>query len=129
MRNAAIYVAGESKNATRSVPRGMLMGTLAVTILYMLLNVVFVYAPAPDSIAFQADVATLAGRAVGGERLEFLIRFTIVLAMTSSVFAMLLTGPRVYQKMAEDGVMPKIFRGQVGSPRAAILIQASAAIF
>ena len=39
------------------------------------------------------------------------------------MFAMLLTGPRVYQRMAEDGVMPRFFRAE-GSPRLAILAQA-----
>ncbi len=122
--NAAVYVAGEARDPTRTVPRAMLLATLAVTVLYLLLNYVFVYAPVPESIQFQKNVASIAGRAVGGVQLEWLIRITIVLAMVSSVFAMLLAGPRVYQKMAEDGVMPKIFRSE-GSPRIAIVIQSA----
>lgn len=121
--NAAIYVAGEARDARRTVPRSMLLATLSVTAIYLLLNYVFVYVPVPESIQFQKNVASIAGHAVGGDRMEWLIRITIVLAMVSSVFAMLLTGPRVYRKMAEDGVMPKIFKSE-GSPRWAIAIQA-----
>lgn len=120
--NAAIYVAGEARDASRMVPRAMLLATVVVTAIYLLLNYVFVYAPPPEEIAFQKNVASIAASAIGGARLEWLVRVTVVLAMTSSVFAMLLAGPRVYQKMAEDGVMPQFFRS-AGSPRLAILAQ------
>jgi APA family basic amino acid/polyamine antiporter len=60
--------------------------------------------------------------------LEWLVRATIVLAMTSSVFAMLLAGPRVYQKMAEDGVMPQLFHARGGAPRIATIVQATLSI-
>ncbi|QDV27992.1 APC family permease [Aureliella helgolandensis] len=123
--NAAIYVAGEARKPTRNVPRSMIVGTLTVTVVYLLLNYVFVYAPAPESIVGQERVAGIAGLAIGGVRLQNWIRVTIVLSMTSSVFAMLLTGPRVYQRMADDGVMPALFRSTGGVPRWAILVQAA----
>jgi len=107
--NAAIYVAGESANARRNVPMAMLVATVIVTVFYLALNVVFVYAPAPESIANQEQIATIAATAIGGDSLASLLRITIILSMTSSAFAMLLAGPRVYQKMAQDGVMPKVF--------------------
>ncbi len=122
--NAAVYVAGESRQARTEVPIAMVLATLVVTAVYLLLNYVYVYAPRPDQIAGQAAVATLAAESIGGKTLENLSRVTIVLAMVSSVFAMLLAGPRVYQKMAQDGVMPAIFRGATGSPRVAIAVQA-----
>lgn len=122
--NAAIYVAGESRDARRMVPRAMLWATLLVTGIYLALNFVFVFAPPPESIVAQGDIATIAALAVGGEGLEFLVRFTIVLSMISSVFAMLLAGPRVYQKMADDGVMPSLFKSSQGPPRIATVVQA-----
>ena len=121
--NAAVYVAGEARNASRTVPASMLVATLVVTAIYLLLNYVFVYAPPAEAIAGQPNVASIAAEAIGGSWLSSLVRFTSILAMVSSVFAMLLAGPRVYRKMAEDGVMPKLFRAD-GSPKLAILIQA-----
>jgi APA family basic amino acid/polyamine antiporter len=122
--NAAIYVAGEAHNPRRSVPRAMLGATLIVTVIYLLLNYVFVYAPTPESISGQERVAAIAAHAVGGGRLESIVRATITLSMISSVFAMLLAGPRVYQRMAADGVMPRVFLADGGSPKLAILVQA-----
>ncbi len=122
--NAAIYVAGQSRDARNTVPRAMLVATVVVTVLYLLLNTIFVYAPRPEAIANQENVASIAAAVIGGEKLAWLLRITIVLSMTSSVFAMLMAGPRVYQKMAEDGVMPKIFRGGASVPRLGTLIQA-----
>ncbi len=122
--NAAIYVAGQARDSRRNVPRSMLWATLVVTAIYLLLNYVFVYAPAPESIANQQNVASIAAAAVGGHSLSWLVRVTIVLAMISSVFAMLLAGPRVYQRMAEDGVMPRLFSAGDGAPLWATWVQA-----
>ncbi len=126
--NAAVYVAGEAKDASTTVPRAMLLATLLVTLIYLLLNAVFVYAPTPDLIANQEEVAAIVGRAIGGESFERLIRLTITLAMLTSVFAMLLAGPRVYQKMAEDGVMPKLFHSEGPTPRLATIFQATLSV-
>lgn len=126
--NAAIYVAGESRDAKRNVPKAMVLATVLVTVLYLLLNYVFLYAPPMGDVIGEESVAAIAAAAIGGSNLEWITRVTIVLAMISSVFAMLLAGPRVYQKMAEDGVMPKMFRTEGGSPRVAIAAQAVASL-
>ncbi|MDX1930889.1 MAG: amino acid permease [Pirellulaceae bacterium] len=126
--NAAVYVAGQAQDAAINVPRAMLRATIVVTIIYLLLNAVFVYAPAPGLIAGQEEVAAIVGRAIGGAWFESLIRFTITLAMLTSVFAMLLAGPRVYQKMAEDGVMPKLFNSDGPAARLATVFQAALSV-
>ena len=48
--------------------------------------------------------------------------------MVTSVLSLLMAGPRVYQKMAEDGVMPKLLRSSSGTPRAATIFQAALSI-
>ncbi len=126
--NAAIYVAGESRDARRLVPRAMVLATVAVTVVYLLLNYVFVYGPPPEQIEGEQRVAAIAGKAIGGSGLAGLVRVTITLAMASSVFAMLLAGPRVYQRMADDGVMPKLFRSTGAAPNTAIWVQAGLSI-
>jgi amino acid transporter len=122
--NASVYLAGEVPCGDRRVPRSMWLATLIVTFFYLALNAVFLYAIPPEKIAgntsFVADVA----RAIGGQNLEWLMRFAIVLSQVTSVFAMLMTGPRVYAQMANDGVMPKVFVSRGGIPRVAIFIQA-----
>ncbi|GAB5403216.1 MAG: APC family permease [Aureliella sp.] len=126
--NAAVYVAGSASNARKSVPRAMIIATALVTVFYLVLNYIFVFAPQPELIAGKPEVAAIAAQSVGGDRLENLVRISVTLSMISSVFAMLLAGPRVYQRMAADGVMPKIFLEGGGSPKAALLLQATLSI-
>jgi APA family basic amino acid/polyamine antiporter len=127
--NASTYVTSEVKRASRNVPGTMIQGTLIIMLAYLLLNGIFVFAPQPGDIAFQQDVAALAAFALGGEPLANVMRGIIILALFTSVSAMVMAGPRVYAQMAADGLMPAIlrFRGQV--PASAIAMQAALAIF
>ncbi|NND97400.1 MAG: amino acid permease [Pirellulaceae bacterium] len=122
--NAAVYVAGEVKQPERNVPRALLMGTLLVTVIYIVLNAIFVLAPSIESIRFQPDVATLAARSIGGAKFELFIRVVILFGLFTSVSALVMTGPRVYAKMADDGFLPRVFRFQGQVPIVAIWIQA-----
>ncbi|RMF41110.1 MAG: APC family permease [Planctomycetota bacterium] len=127
--NAAIYVAGAARDSGPRVARSMVLATVLVTVIYLSLNYVFVYGPAPGSISGQPEVAAIAAAELGGPRLALVVRLTIVLAMISSVFSLLLAGPQVYQRMADDGVMPGLFRtGANGVSRAAVLAQAALGI-
>ena len=123
--NAAVYVAGEAKDAQRNAPRALLVGTLIVTVVYVALNAAFVYLPPADAVAGREDVAAAAALSIGGETASFFIRLITVVALITSVFSLVMAGPRVYARMAEDGVFPKFFRfGGDGPPTAAIFGQA-----
>lgn len=126
--NAAVYVAGEARDPERTVPRALVLGTLAVAILYLGLNAVFVLAPPYGAVAGSADVATVAARHLGGESLALAARLVIALALFTSVLAMLMAGPRVYARMAADGLIPALFSFDSGLPRAAIALQAVLAV-
>ncbi len=108
--NAAVYIAGEVKDPKRTVPRALLTGTLLVTLFYLLLNVIFIYGASPQATSGQPDVAAVAAKAIGGEALANLIRVIVSIATLSSVSSMLIAGPRVYAKMADDGVFPRWFQ-------------------
>jgi len=127
--NAAVYVAGEAKDAQRNAPRALWVGTLIVTVLYVALNAAFVYLPPFENVAGREDVAAAAAQSIGGTPLTLAIRFVTVLALITSVFSLVMAGPRVYARMADDGVFPRMFRfGGDGAPTAAILAQAALAI-
>jgi APA family basic amino acid/polyamine antiporter len=87
----------------------MWIGTLIVTILYLILNSIFVYLAPYEAIAGREDVAAIAAQSIGGESLALLVRAIIALSLLTSVFAMVMIGPRVYAKMAEDKVFPPFF--------------------
>ncbi|MFH5802839.1 APC family permease [Alienimonas sp. DA493] len=126
--NAAVYVAGEARDPGRSVPRAMLWATAAVTVLYLMLNAVFVFAPPRDRVAGAGDVAAVAAEFLGGNRLELAVRAVISVGLLTSLSALVQTGPRVYAKMAADGLfpLPSLFRlREDGSaPPSAVVLQA-----
>ncbi|MCC6510383.1 MAG: APC family permease [Pirellulaceae bacterium] len=122
--NAAVYVAGESASAQRNVPRAMLLATGLVMLLYVLMNAVFVYAPAGADVSQDPEgIAILAASALGGPTMNGLLRTIVSLAVLSSVFSMLLAGPRVYVQMASDGVMPQFLNANARVPRVAVFMQ------
>ena len=121
--NAAVYVAGEVEDAERVVPRALVAGTLVVAVVYVLLNAIFVYAASPAAIQGKADVAAIAARALGGGGFETFVRWTIATCLLTSVFSMMMAAPRVYAKMADDGLLPGRFRFQGDSPRMATMVQ------
>jgi len=126
--NAAVYVAGEVREAQTTVPRSLWLGTVLVAGFYLALNAVFLYAPAPDAVAGRPDVAAVAADALGGYWPAALVRVAISLALLSSVSSMIIAGPRVYARMARDGVFPAIFRGadeqtEHQAPGASIVLQ------
>ncbi len=125
--NAAVYIASEVKDAERVVPRSLVLGTILVTALYLLLNTVFVTAAPAGDIAGQKEIAAISAQAIGGNSLELLIRVAIGLGTLSSVASMIMTGPRVFSRMADDGVFPAMFRTGPQSIRRTVLLQTAIA--
>ena len=126
--NAAVYIASEAKEADCLVPRALWLGTFLVTILYLLLNLVFVTATPALEIAGEEKIAAIAAVAIGGQRLNLLISTAIALGTLSSVAGMIMTGPRVISRMADDGVFPVFFRSGQASISRTVLLQTSIAV-
>ncbi|HBV66009.1 MAG TPA: APC family permease [Rhodopirellula sp.] len=129
--NAAIYISSEIQSPKRNVPRAMVGGTLIVTLIYIALNIIFVYAPErtvatdPNNIS---QIAATAADAIGGTSFAIVVRIIICLSLFTSVSAMVMTGPRVYAKMADDGFLPRTFQFRTETPVVAIWFQAVLAI-
>jgi len=125
--NAAIYVAGEARDSG-TVARALWIGTGLVTVAYLLLNYVFVALPESAAVTGRADVAAAAAEFIGGSSLAFMVRAIVVLALVTSVFSMLMAGPRVYARMADDGLLPAALKLRKQGPRGAIAFQAVLAV-
>ncbi|MCX5744286.1 MAG: amino acid permease, partial [Proteobacteria bacterium] len=128
--NAAAYIASDIKDPQRTLPRALLLGTGAVMVLYVLLNLVFFYAAPSSKLAGVGEVGDLAARSLFGDRAGQLVTAMISLALVSSVSAMIMAGPRVYAAMAADRALPKslAFHNKRGVPTVAILWQAGLGI-
>jgi len=127
--NAAVYLAGELGTPARTIPRALLAGTLLVAALYLGLTAVFLSAVPPDRLAGVIEVGHVAAVAllgpVGGSALSALI----ALVLASSVSALLMAGPRVYEQVGCDFPLLAALdrRTRHGGPAMAVTVQAAAA--
>lgn len=126
--NAAVYVAGEVRDAERNLPRALLIGTALVTGLYLALNAAFVFAAPWEVLAGQPEIGRFAALALGGARLAEALTALIALVLAASVSAMTIAGPRVYARMASDGELPRMFQAHAGVPHLAIAVQCALAL-
>jgi len=127
--NAASYVAEEVRDPGRNVPLALGLGTVAVVVLYLALNALYIYALPVPALAALGDgrlMDTVAERLFGFAAGNLLAIFTIV-SLAASISAMTLAGPRVYFAMARDGIFVRA-AGRVHprfhTPAAAIVAQA-----
>jgi basic amino acid/polyamine antiporter, APA family len=129
--NAAGYVAGEVRRPERTLPRSLFAGTGVVMALYVLLNLVFLYAVPSDVLAGSngggpvIEVGDAAARQLFGDRAGALVTSVIALALVSAVSAMVMAGPRVYAAMAADGALPEPLsrHSRRGVPTVAVVTQ------
>ncbi|HET7504644.1 MAG TPA: amino acid permease [Kofleriaceae bacterium] len=111
--NAAAYVAGEIARPEKTLPRALFLGTGLVMVLYVTLNLVFLYAVPSDVLAGVdrsgpvLEVGDLAARALFGDTAGRFVTAVIALALVSAVSAMVMAGPRVYAAMARDRALPR----------------------
>ncbi len=127
--NAAAYVAGEVKSPETTIMRGMLIGTLITMLLCVAINGLMLYGVPQELIQGKPQVAAISAEFLLGQTGRRFIELVIALSLLTSITAMVLAGPRVYAKMAEDGALPAVFKCQQDvPPRAAILLQVAIAI-
>jgi APA family basic amino acid/polyamine antiporter len=122
--NAAVYVTGDVEGGGSTVKRALYSGTILVIVLYLGVSAVILYGAPQDELRGVAESGAVAARALGGARAEQALSGLISLALVTSASSMLLSGPRVYARMARDGVLPATLGRLHGDhPKAAILAQ------
>jgi len=102
--------AGEIKNPGKNLPRGLILGTLSVTLIYFLVNVVYVTALPVERMKGVARIGELASTQLFGSTATFFISATIMISIFGCLSATILFGPRVYFAMAEDRCFFKSMR-------------------
>ena len=100
--NNVNFVAGEIKNPKRNLPRALILGTLGVTVLYVLINYIYLYALPMNKIIGEVKIAEHATSALFGRSIGGLISAVILISIFGSINGSILVGPRVYYAMARD---------------------------
>jgi APA family basic amino acid/polyamine antiporter len=126
--NAAAYLGGEIREPSRNLPAALIAGTAAVTVLYLGMNALYVYAMPIGAMSGVLAVADKASVALLGPKAGNLTAGLVALALVASTSAMVLSGPRVYFAMARDGVffrpIAKV-HPTLGTPARAMVLQAT----
>jgi basic amino acid/polyamine antiporter, APA family len=103
----ATYASAEVKDPQRTLPRAMIMGTLAITVIYLAANVAYMFLLSPAQMAQSPTVAADAVATVLGPVGGSLIAITIFISTFGVVGIYTLTAPRIYYAMAADGLFFK----------------------
>jgi len=121
------FVAGEIKNPGRNIPRALILGTVTVTALYILINVVYLKTLPLSEMAGVVTIAERSASVMYGPTGSTLLSAAVIISTFGALNGSILVGPRVYYAMAKD----RLFFSSVSkvhpryhTPGNAILLQA-----
>jgi APA family basic amino acid/polyamine antiporter len=129
--NAATYVAEELHQPRRTLPMALAVGTLLVAVLYIALNLVFMYAVPLEGMKGEMAVGALAASRLFGPEIAGVFSALMALSLMATVNAEVTIGPRVYYAMAKNGAFLKSaakVHPRWHTPAAAIVAQAVCAM-
>jgi len=114
--DAVSTAAQEAKNPQRDMPRGILGSLVVCTVLYVLVSGVMVGlvpyqqlgVPAPMAVAIDAARVHATGGPLEGliRIMPFLVKLGAIAGLTSVMVVMMLSQPRIFMSMAQDGLLP-----------------------
>jgi APA family basic amino acid/polyamine antiporter len=104
--NNVTFIAGEIKNPKRNIGLSLFFGTLIVTIIYVLTNLMYLSVLPLNEIAFakQDRVAVVAANGIFGDMGTYVIAALIMVSTFGCNNGLILAGARVYYTMANDGL-------------------------
>jgi APA family basic amino acid/polyamine antiporter len=122
------FTAGETRNAATTIPKALAIGTLVVTVCYAGLNAIYLRVLPLDVLRASTRVAADAADALLGSGGAGAMAVLVMVSTFGAVNGIILTGPRVYYSMAQDGLLFK-WLGQTHpefhTPHRALLLQAA----
>ena len=122
--NASTYIVGSLENPKKNLPYSLIVGTLIVTVLYVLLNLVFMYVADFDQIQGKMEVGNIVAYKAMGSELGMVFSAIFSVALISGINAMFIAAPRVVQEMGKDyTVFERLgVESKKGAPRMALLV-------
>ena len=104
--NNITFIAGEVKNPKRNIGLSLFLGTLIVTIIYVLANLMYLYVLPLDGVAFPKNdrIGVAAAEQFLGNAGSIVIAVLIMVSTFGCNNGLILAGARVYYTMARDGL-------------------------
>ncbi|MDX2361427.1 MAG: amino acid permease [Crocinitomicaceae bacterium] len=125
--NASAYIVGDLENPRKNLPFSLIVGTLIVTVIYLLLNMVFMYSATFDELApmdfSRVDIGNVVATKVMGSNISLIFSGVFSIALISGISAMFIAGPKVIQAIGKDYSAFKFLSKEStnGAPRVAVL--------
>jgi basic amino acid/polyamine antiporter, APA family len=102
----ASRVAGEVRDAPRTMPRALIAGVTCVTSVYVAMTMAFIYLVPVGEAASASGFARRAGEALLGNAGATVLAWVVVMSVVASLLALLIMAPRLYVAMSRDGLFP-----------------------
>ncbi len=121
------YTGDETVDARRTIPRALVIGTLAVTASYIAVNAAYLAVLSPAAVAASNRVAADFADRVLGTGGAAAMSALVILSTLGAMTGIILTGPRVYLAAANDGLLTEwigAVHPRFGTPHHAIMLQA-----
>ena len=99
------YAAGETVRPERTIPRALVVGTIVVTLCYILLNAAYLHVLPMARVAESSRIAADAADAVLGRGGAAVMAVLVVVSTFGALSGIILAGPRAYLAMAQDGLL------------------------
>ena len=125
-------IAGEVKDPGRTLPRALMFGMLVVTAVYVMVSAVFLYLVPLNKVTSNETFVAQAGEVLFGPAGGIVFAAIVIICLIGSLTALIMSAPRVYYAMAEDGLFLKAVahtHPRFGTPANAIVIQGVIASF
>jgi len=100
----AVYMAGETRDPGRALPRALFTALLAITGLYLLANATFLHVLGLAGLASSKFPALDVAKAAFGETGERILTAVALVVLLGAVNGYFLTGPRIARLLAEEGL-------------------------
>ena len=104
--NNVTFIAGEIRNPQRNLPLSLFLGTLLVTVLYLLANLSYLALLPMQEIQTAAEdrVGTAAARVIFGDSALYLMAALIMVSTFGCNNGLIMGGARLFYAMAKDGL-------------------------
>ena len=99
------YAADETREPSRTIPRALMAGTLIVTVAYIAINGVYLAVLPLEVVVSSNRVAADFADVVIGRGGADVLSALVIVSTLGGMTGIILAGPRVYQAMAQDGLL------------------------
>ncbi|HJM15862.1 MAG TPA: amino acid permease [Flavobacteriales bacterium] len=106
--NASVYFASKIEDPVRNIPYSLILGTLVVSVVYLLLNTAFLYSVEITQLKGQLDIGNIVLESVFPKYAPML-SLLFGIALIASLSSLMIAGPSVLERMGKDYNFLKMF--------------------